>query len=62
MARKHRRFTVYFTPTPASWLNMVERFSAEIFCLILNIGANWKDASREKRTIVRRNTEPQMND
>src|SRR5215468_10178618 len=27
---KHRRFHVHFTPTSASWLNLVERFFAEI--------------------------------
>lgn len=28
--RKHKRFRLHFTPTSASWLNMVERFFAEI--------------------------------
>ena len=27
---RHRRFHVHFTPTSASWLNLVERFFAEI--------------------------------
>jgi len=27
---KHPRFNLHFTPTSASWLNMVERFFAEI--------------------------------
>ena len=27
---KHPRFDLHFTPTSASWLNMVERFFAEI--------------------------------
>jgi transposase len=27
---KHRRFRLHFTPTSASWLNLVERFFAEI--------------------------------
>lgn len=27
---KHPRFTVHFTPTSASWLNMVERFFRDI--------------------------------
>lgn len=27
---KHPRFKLHFTPTSASWLNMVERFFAEI--------------------------------
>ncbi len=27
---KHRRFHIHFTPTSASWLNMVERFFREI--------------------------------
>ena len=27
---KHRRFKLHFTPTSASWLNLVERFFAEI--------------------------------
>ena len=27
---KHPRFKLYFTPTSASWLNLVERFFAEI--------------------------------
>ena len=28
--KKHPRFKLHFTPTSASWLNMVERFFAEI--------------------------------
>ena len=28
--RRHRRFHLHFTPTSASWLNLVERFFAEI--------------------------------
>lgn len=28
--KAHRRFHLHFTPTSASWLNMVERFFAEI--------------------------------
>jgi transposase len=28
--RKHKRFHLHFTPTSSSWLNMVERFFAEI--------------------------------
>jgi hypothetical protein len=28
--KAHKRFHVHFTPTSASWLNMVERFFAEI--------------------------------
>ena len=28
--KKHPRFKLHFTPTGASWLNMVERFFAEI--------------------------------
>ncbi|MET4332092.1 hypothetical protein ABIB80_007954 [Bradyrhizobium sp. i1.15.2] len=28
--KAHPRFHLYFTPTSASWLNMVERFFAEI--------------------------------
>jgi transposase len=27
---RHRRFKLHFTPTSASWLNLVERFFAEI--------------------------------
>ena len=27
---RHRRFHLHFTPTSASWLNLVERFFAEI--------------------------------
>jgi len=27
---KHKRFTMHFTPTSASWLNMVERFFRDI--------------------------------
>ena len=27
---KHPRFNLHFTPTSASWLNLVERFFAEI--------------------------------
>ena len=27
---KHPRFTMHFTPTSASWLNMVERFFRDI--------------------------------
>ena len=28
--RKHPRFTVHYTPTSASWLNMVERFFRDL--------------------------------
>ena len=28
--KRHKRFRLHFTPTSASWLNMVERFFAEI--------------------------------
>ena len=28
--KKHPRFHIHFTPTSASWLNMIERFFAEI--------------------------------
>ena len=28
--KRHKRFHLHFTPTSASWLNMVERFFAEI--------------------------------
>ena len=28
--KRHSRFHLHFTPTSASWLNMVERFFAEI--------------------------------
>ena len=28
--RRHRRFHVHFTPTSASWLNMVERFFRDL--------------------------------
>src|SRR5262249_18885994 len=28
--KRHKRFNLHFTPTSASWLNMVERFFAEI--------------------------------
>ena len=28
--KRHRRFTVHFTPTSASWLNMVERFFRDL--------------------------------
>ncbi len=30
MTQRHPRFHLHFTPTSASWLNMVERFFAEI--------------------------------
>jgi transposase len=28
--KKHKRFHVHFTPTSASWLNMIERFFRDL--------------------------------
>jgi transposase len=36
---KHRRFHLHFTPTSASWLNLVERFFAEITTKRIRRGA-----------------------
>ena len=36
---KHRRFRLHFTPTSASWLNLVERFFAEITSKRIRRGA-----------------------
>ncbi len=35
---KHPRFHIHFTPTPASWLNMVERFFRSISTVRLERG------------------------
>ncbi|HEU0196755.1 MAG TPA: IS630 family transposase [Nevskiaceae bacterium] len=35
---KHPRFTLHFTPTSASWLNMVERFFRDLTCKRLRRG------------------------
>ena len=37
--KKHRRFRIHFTPTSASWLNVVERFFAEITAKSIRRGA-----------------------
>jgi len=36
---RHKRFHIHFTPTSASWLNMVERFFRD---LTQNPSAIWK--------------------
>jgi len=35
---RNRRFTIHFTPTSASWLNMVERFFRDITCNAIRNG------------------------
>ena len=36
--RRHPRFHIHFTPTSASWLNMVERFFRDLTCKRLQRG------------------------
>ena len=36
---KHPRFTMHFTPTSSSWLNMVERFFADLTADVIRAGS-----------------------
>lgn len=48
--KKHPRFHLHFTPTSASWLNMVERFFAEIIRKRIRRGA-FKSVAKLKSAI-----------
>jgi transposase len=59
--KKHPRFHLHFTPTSASWLNMVERFFAEISRNRIRRGA-FKSVAKLKGAIMeyldKHNTDP----
>ena len=37
--KKHSRFHVHFTPTSSSWMNLVERFFADLTCDVIREGS-----------------------
>jgi transposase len=45
---KHPRFHLHFTPTGSSWLNLVERFFAEITVKLLRRGVHRSVTALEK--------------
>ena len=49
--KRHRRFRIHFTPTSASWLNLVERFFAEITNKSIRRGA-FKSVPELEKTIM----------
>src|SRR6185436_15198927 len=49
--KRHKRFCLHFTPTSASWLNMVERFFAEITRKRIRRGV-FKSVADLKRAII----------
>jgi transposase len=58
---KHRRFKLHFTPTSTSWLNLVERFFAEITTKRIRRGIFRSVAELEQAIhdyLDRRNTDP----
>src|SRR6476660_4045930 len=59
--RKHPRFQCHFTPTSASWLNLVERFFAEITTKRIRRGTFTSVAELEDATydyLLRHNADP----
>jgi transposase len=59
--KRHPRFHIHFTPTSASWLNMAERFFAEITVKRIRRGSFTSVSSLEKAIIdyiENRNSEP----
>jgi transposase len=50
--KAHPRFHLHFTPTSASWLNMVERFFAEITRKRIRRGA-FKSVAQLKSAIIK---------
>ena len=53
--KKHQRFQIHFTPTSASWLNMVERFFRDLTQKQIRRGCfgNVAGTNRDHRTIRR---------
>ena len=58
---KHSRITVHFTPTSSSWLNMVERFFADLTADVIRAGSftSVNDPVRDIKTyLAQRNATP----
>ena len=58
---RHPRFTMHFTPTSSSWLNLVERFFADLTGDVIRAGsfASVKELIREIKTyLAQRNASP----
>ena len=58
---KHPRITVHFTPTSSSWLNMVERFFADLTADVIRAGSftSVNDPVRDIKTyLAQRNATP----
>ncbi len=58
---QHRRFTMHFTPTSSSWLNLVERFFADLTADVIRAGsfASVNDLVRDINTyLAERNADP----
>ena len=57
----HPRFTMHFTPTSSSWLNLVERFFADLTGDVIRAGsfASVNQLIRDvKNYLAQRNTDP----
>ena len=52
---KHPRFEMHFTPTSSSWLNLVERFFADLTAVIRD--GSFRSVAQLRREIVRHLTE-----
>jgi transposase len=58
---RHRRFTMHFTPTSSSWLNLVERFFADLTGDVIRTGSftSVNDLIRDINAyLARRNADP----
>ncbi len=58
---KHSRFTMHFTPTSSSWLNLVERFFADLTADVIRAGsfASVNNLVRDINTyLAERNADP----
>ena len=56
--KRHARFHLHFTPTSGSWLNMVERFFAEIIRKRIRRGV-FKSVDELKQAIIGLSRQPQ---
>ena len=61
--KKHQRFHMHFIPTSSSWMNMVERFFADLTQDCVRAGAspaslNWSKRSRSILLVGTRNPKP----
>src|SRR5437868_9553499 len=60
---KHPRFNMHFTPTSSSWLNLVERFFADLTGDVIRAGsfASVNELVRDINAyLARRNADPKM--